>query len=579
MINNKSFQQKQLQFQFESNIENSENSVFSNHNTTTTTTTNTVPKNPFFDTYRSHQGYSLYPYQRTGAEFLLNCQKGLILDPPRLGKTPQALAVLSADPENALPALIITPKNVITQWQIEFDHWFNNQTYLSTHPTSEMFEEVVSEDEDYPNSNLNSNPKIIYKGRCVQLKILNQLLAPYDNAYIATYTFISRYGKDLRFLERLKNFKFKSIIFDEVQRIGNHETQAAKNSKAITEAINPNYIIGLSGTPINNSPTEFFPILNILGHAKTFGYNAHQFETRFITKRSVPGTQYTLKKLYDPEEFRRLTAPFTIRRSRQEVLPDLPKVQVQTEMCDIADLVVEEYDLLLTRLQEEIEKKQSTKDGDDINDISQSIFAIISRMRLVLGLSKIEPLTGLVEEFLTCYEQDKMLIFGYHHEVIRRMQSFIPIISQKHGLERPMILSSGDPDIQSKIKEFHNNKKHRVMILPMVMGTGITLFHPSITTAIVTELQWNPNTIIQALDRLVDIRADKNMSLTGIVMAVKDTLDEYMLAVSHHKTLSNTEGLEQLENNPNAIHSIGLLNQLYEFLKSRNSSKFTLTVR
>jgi SWI/SNF-related matrix-associated actin-dependent regulator of chromatin subfamily A-like protein 1 len=63
----------------------------------------------------------LYPYQRTGAEWLAVRSAGLLADEMGVGKTPQAIA--ACDAAGVRSVLVLTPGIARVNWKREFERW------------------------------------------------------------------------------------------------------------------------------------------------------------------------------------------------------------------------------------------------------------------------------------------------------------------------------------------------------------------------------------------------------------------------------------------------------------------------
>ena len=221
---------------------------------------------------------SLRPYQEEGFEWAMRLAHAgfgaCLADDMGLGKTLQALAVLLA--RSALgPALVIAPTSLLGNWQSEASKFAPSLTVHS-------YAEGGSE-------------------RMTQLATLGAghiVLASYQMVQIDQAAFAAR--------------SWATLVLDEAQAIKN---ATAKRSQAVFELV-ADFRLALSGTPIENRLTELWSIMRacnpgLLGTAQQFG-------ERFvgpIERQRDRGAQRLL---------RRLIAPFVLRRTKSQVLPDLP---------------------------------------------------------------------------------------------------------------------------------------------------------------------------------------------------------------------------------------------------------------
>ena len=109
-----------------------------------------------------------------------------------------------------------------------------------------------------------------------------------------------------------KNYKFRFIIADEAQYLKNSNTQ---NAKAIKK-IKGDTKYALTGTPIENSLAELWSIFDFImpGYLFTYRKFKNMYETPIVreSNESVVG------------KLKMLIEPFILRRSKKEVLTELP---------------------------------------------------------------------------------------------------------------------------------------------------------------------------------------------------------------------------------------------------------------
>ena len=254
---------------------------------------------------------TLRPYQIEGVKWLLeHYNNGLgacLADDMGLGKTLQTLTTLVAVQEqldfekaenvqldlfgNEIPvakeylkALIVLPSSLVF-------NWYNEARKFTPH-----FRRVQ------------------YIGN--DRKLLSKKLEKYDVIF-TSYAVISR---DISILEK---YNFRYLILDESQYIKN------KNSK-IFKAINQikaSHKISLSGTPIENSLDDLWSQMqfinpNILG---SYSFFAENYKLP-IEKKQDESSLLELKNLINP---------FILRRTKEQVLKDLPELSEQIFYCEM----------------------------------------------------------------------------------------------------------------------------------------------------------------------------------------------------------------------------------------------------
>src|SRR6185369_9017422 len=130
---------------------------------------------------------------------------------------------------------------------------------------------------------------------------------------------------------RLAETEFEYVILDEAQAIKNATSQASK----ATRLLRARHRLALSGTPIENHLGELwslFEFLNpgLLGSARTF-------QRTFASKTTPPERR---------EALARALRPLILRRTKEQVAPELPERTEQTLYCELEGEQRREYDEL-----------------------------------------------------------------------------------------------------------------------------------------------------------------------------------------------------------------------------------------
>ncbi len=249
----------------------------------------------------------LRPYQLEGASWLANhYQENLgacLADDMGLGKTLQTLAVLlhakeqleqpSSDPNRPhtpdlipLKCLIVLPSSLVFNWEREVKKFAPGISIC----------------------------KHIGSGRTKDVRILSRydlVLTTYQTARL-----------DMAFLKKIE---WEYMVLDESQYIKNPESAVFK---AVGDLV-AKHKISLSGTPIENSLSDLWAQMQFLnpGMLGSFGY----FKKHFI--KPIEKQEDEVKKA----ELRRLVQPYLLRRTKEEVAPELPlltELVFYTEMTD-----------------------------------------------------------------------------------------------------------------------------------------------------------------------------------------------------------------------------------------------------
>ena len=276
----------------------------------------------------------LRPYQEEGFEWAMRlAAAGLgacLADDMGLGKTLQALAVLLARAANG-PALVVVPTSLIGNWRSEALRFAPS---LRVHVYAEQ-------------GSTNDRAQVIAgMGR--------------HDALLVSYPMLQIDG------EAFAGKVWTTLVLDEAQAIKN---AAAKRSQAVF-ALQATFRLAMSGTPIENRLGELWSVMRACNPG-LLGTMA-RFNERFanlIERQNDRGAQRTLK---------RLIAPFILRRTKAQVLADLPPrtelvLQVQGDDAEKAH-----YEALRREALIAAEKSLS---GDGAGQAHLNILAGLTRLR------------------------------------------------------------------------------------------------------------------------------------------------------------------------------------------------------
>ncbi len=130
---------------------------------------------------------------------------------------------------------------------------------------------------------------------------------------------VTTYGTLRRDIRWLTEFRFDYAILDEAQAIKNANTASAKASRLIQA----DHRLAMSGTPIENHLSELFSLFEFLSPGM-LGDVDHW-----------PGAKRGEMDDDGRQMFARAVRPFILRRTKQQVAPELPGKTEQTIYCEL----------------------------------------------------------------------------------------------------------------------------------------------------------------------------------------------------------------------------------------------------
>src|SRR5208337_267934 len=333
----------------------------------------------------SLDGKSLYKFQCTGVNFIEESgARCLIADEMGLGKTPQSIAAIFLHKE-LQPFLCIVKSSLKSQWQHEIMRWMGE----------DYFAQILDSPKDVPLLGL---PAYIMSydilRRFAELDKLGKKNAKNpdreDPELYSEATETQSSKRNSKLIELIHKLKIKTIVLDECQQIKNSESQRTVFVRAICKEVD--HVIALSGTPIKNSAAEYFPVLNILKpemFPRLSSFLHNECDSYFN------GYGYKTGGLRDAESFMRKTKGFILRRTREEVLPDLPKIRRSFQFHELSKEVEKAYIDTFKQFRDDYNSSESNSFEE-----SGNILAYLSRMRHLTGLSKINPCIDYVMEIM-----------------------------------------------------------------------------------------------------------------------------------------------------------------------------------
>ena len=470
----------------------------------------------------SSDGRSLMGYQVAGVKFLENADaRALLADEQGLGKTVQALALLKLHRDELLPAIITCPTTVKLQWHHEIIRWCGVQGYLT---------QVIGSSKE--------------------------LAAPGFDIYITTYDLL----KNEKCFELVKD-NIKLVILDECQRIKNHLSGRAKAVQRICK--NVEHIIPMSGTPIKNNAGEYFTVLNLV-KPQMFPHYSRFIEDDCDSYQN--GYGYKIGGLRRPESFHEKTKDFILRRTKTEVLPDLPALMRKFQHVEFDGKFKKAY-------VEQLQKLDDIMYDDSMDSFTSNTnkLKIMTEMRKITGIAKVEVCADFVAEFLESCDR-KIVIFTHHHAATDYLIAKLNVWLEEHNLKGCIHLSAslnGD-ERQNVAVKFKDNPEYRVMVAStLAAGEGINLQFCS--DAVMLERQWNPANEEQAEGRFHRFGQVNTVSVD--YMIASETIDEYFteLVESKRAIVASTLDNKEIEWDQNS-----LMAELAQILVTRGKKAWKL---
>lgn len=457
----------------------------------------------------------LRPYQKRGVLWLGHLAKhdchGLLADEMGLGKTVQILALLAdfrekhAHEAEQLPCLIVCPASVVPVWEGELRRFF-------PHLRAEVLKGTVHESTD-------QQPDI----------------------WIASYTQLRRHR------DWLDTARFSFAVLDEAQFIKNPD---AKITQACM-AIQSRHRLALTGTPLENRHLDLWTIFRFLMPGLLGGRKS-------VVELAAKDT-LTLS-----HRIRQQIAPFVLRRTKKEVITELPPKIETTLICPLTPLQQREYTRLAQQGMEQL--------GDDLSQAVKeraiSLFTLLTRLRQVccdpalLPWQKPSPnssgkINALVERLREILDSGhKVVIFS---QFVSLLQNVKTVLAAEFPSTPLYELTGKTLNRSEPVRLFQESADSGVILVSLKAGgTGITLH--AADYVFLLDPWWNPAVEAQAVDRVHRIGQEKTVFVYRMI--THGTIEERVEALKQSKrdlfddVMDGLNAGEGFERNFKSLHEL-----------------------
>ncbi|MCD7930794.1 MAG: DEAD/DEAH box helicase [Tannerellaceae bacterium] len=324
-------------------------------------------------------------------------------------------------------------------------------------------------------------------------------------------------------IDFLKNCRFGMVVFDESQSFKNRDSQIYK---AVC-LIEGNHFIALSGTPIENSLSDLWSLMSVinpglLGDHSTF-YN---YFIRPITT-NINGLH--------SESLRKLIQPFILRRTKEEVLNDLPERTDELIICEADPEQESIYEEELSKARNHILEKQLIQEYDR-RETFGSLQAII-RLRQIanhprladpdypFSSGKFREIFRMLEELIST--RHKVLLFSDYVSYL----NLVAAEMDKRSWEYAMLTGS-TTNREEVIRHFSTDPECQFFLISLKAG-GVGLNLTEADYVFILDPWWNLAAEEQAISRAHRIGQKHAVFVYRFITA--GTLEEKILNIQRQK--------------------------------------------
>ncbi len=443
------------------------------------------------------QGFvgTLRRYQQEGLGWLNFLREfrfgGCLADDMGLGKTVQVLALLESrrnepvpEGQTRKPSLVVVPKSLVFNWIDEATRFTPQLRVLD------------------------------YSG--LERAALRERFADYD-------VIVATYGILRRDIVELRKIPLDYAILDESQAIKNANAQAAKACRLLQA----DHRLAMTGTPVENHLGELwslFEFLNpgMLGRSSAFTSLTKSGRSRDDDEGTLPLLAHALR-------------PFMLRRTKEQVLSELPEKTEQTLYCDMESKQRKLYDELRDFYRSSLNQRVAES---GLAKAKIHVLEALLRLRQVAchpGLidskrsaeasAKLELLMEQIEEVVA--EGHKALIFS-------QFTSLLAIVRQQLDKDGVVYeyLDGQTRNREQKVKRFQQDAQCPLFLISLKAG-GQGLNLTAADYVYILDPWWNPAVEAQAVDRAHRIGQDRHVFAYRLIC--RDTVEEKIIELQREK--------------------------------------------
>lgn len=434
----------------------------------------------------------LRPYQFAGYQWMHFLEEtgwgGILADDMGLGKTLQTLSFLQQYLNNKPDALflVVCPTSLIYNWENELRKFTPDMSYLIHHG---------------PQRSMN----------------LEQFTSV--NLVITTYGTLR---SDIRWLT---NLTFDYAVLDESQAIKNPLSQVSRAALLL----NAKNRMALSGTPVQNNTFDLYAQINFLnpGMLGSMEFFRNEFANP-IDKFQEQDAKDNLRKLIHP---------FLLRRTKEQVAPDLPDKTETVLYCEMGAQqrkIYESYrNSFRTKILGEIEERGLERSQLSVLTGLMKLRQICDSPAILNEDPPFENHSVKIKELVRELTENT----GHHKALI--FSQFLGMLSlirrELEQLNIPYVYFDGSTSTSEReraIQKFQKEDSCRVFLISLKAG-GVGLNLTAADYVYIVDPWWNPAVEQQAIDRTHRIGQTKNIFAYRLIC--KNTIEEKILLLQERK--------------------------------------------
>ncbi len=455
-------------------------------------------ENPFtFDKPATIQA-SLRPYQERGAAWMQDRLKrfggALLADDMGLGKTLQTIALIenlfTQPADDSGIVLVVATTSLLGNWRAEFERFAPSRSVRILHGSNRDKEQ--------------------------------EQLQPGEVA-------LTSFGTLARDLAWHLRKDYRAVVVDEASLMRNPDTDHAK---ALAK-LRTSHRIALTGTPVENGVRDLWSIFRFIQPGWLGG--REEFRERYeLALSSGEGVTAVMERL------KLKISPFILRRTKEQVAPELPSKLIIDEFCDLSPDQQAVYRDLLAEGRRQVETLADSKNGGAARmrmltallRLRQSCcdLALLGNERLQQlpvprRSAKLERLLELLNEAVS--GNHRVLVFSQFQKQLLEIEKCI----SERGWDS-LRLDGQTRNRQEMVEKFQDPQGPPIFLISLKAG-GYGLNLTAADTVIHFDPWWNPAAEAQATDRAH--RIGQTSPVTVYRLLTRGTVEEQVVRLQTRK--------------------------------------------
>lgn len=334
---------------------------------------------------------------------------------------------------------------------------------------------------------------------------------------------LTTYGLLRADIEILKEYPFELVVLDESQYIKNPDSITYKSALQLSTKQR----ITLTGTPIENSLKDSWAQFNFINRGMLGSLAA--FKDNYLIPIEKGGNEHISSR------FQALINPFMLRRTKEQVAPELPDLTEEILFCEMTEEQREVYQKEKNSLRNKLLKMQ--EEGVLHKNRFTALQGILRLRQVANHPSMIDPnytfSSGKIETILDAFKElkeggHKVLIFSAFTKHLALLEKAFMEEGWPYAL-----LTGSTKNRQEVIDRFSQSADIQAFFISLKAG-GVGLNLSEADYVFIIDPWWNPAAEAQAIDRAHRIGQEKHVFVYRFITL--HSIEEKILALQEKKS-------------------------------------------